>query len=107
MNRVIFLVDGFNFYHSLEEVGAFHKYKWIDYSKLAKLFVTKKDEIVDVFYFTAYHPIRQDKVNRHKIFIDALKMKGVNVIFGKFKMRDKECFFVERGIKLLKKSKPM
>jgi uncharacterized LabA/DUF88 family protein len=91
MNRVIFLIDGFNFYHSLISEGRFHKYKWIDYSELVKFFVTSKDQIVDIMYFTSYAFWDQEKKKRHKILIDALRLKGVKIVFGKFKMRDKEC----------------
>ena len=32
----------------------YNKYKWLDYSTLAKRFVSKQDQIVGIFYFTAY-----------------------------------------------------
>ena len=39
MNRVIAYIDGFNVYHSLDQVQPYHKYKWIDYWQLASCFV--------------------------------------------------------------------
>lgn len=91
MNRVSFFIDGFNFYHSLESKSRYRKYKWIDYSKLVKFFVTSKDQIVDIIYFTSYAFWDQEKKKRHKILVDALRLRGVKIVFGKFKIRDKKC----------------
>lgn len=91
MRRVAFLIDGFNVYHSLDFPKKYRKYKWLDYSELAKCFITKTDKIVGIYYFTAYADWNPEKVKRHDIYIDALKHKGVEVVLGKFKMRDKWC----------------
>jgi hypothetical protein len=48
MKRIIFLIDGFNVYHALDSEPKYHKYKWLDYSALAKCFVSPKDPIVDI-----------------------------------------------------------
>jgi hypothetical protein len=53
MSRIKFFIDGFNVYHALERKASYHKYKWLDYSKLASLFVRRQDKIVEVLYFTA------------------------------------------------------
>ncbi len=53
MSRIKVFIDGFNVYHALEHDAKYHKYKWLDYSKLASLFVRRQDQIVDVLYFTA------------------------------------------------------
>jgi uncharacterized LabA/DUF88 family protein len=91
MNRVAFFIDGFNVFHALDEKKSYHKYKWLDYSKLAKCFVKSKERIADVYYFTAYAEWNQDKKARHQLLIRALDMQGVNIVLGKFKLRDKEC----------------
>jgi len=91
MARVSFFIDGFNVFHSLDSVGAYHKYKWLDYSALAKCFVSAKDTITDIYYFTAYADWEPAKKARHQLLIRALTMKGVNIVFGKFKLRDKYC----------------
>ena len=91
MNRVIFFIDGFNFYHSLMSEKRLHKFRWIDYGKLVRLFVTSNDQIVEIIYFTSYAFWDQQKQKKHKALIDALRLKGVNIVFGKFKIRDKKC----------------
>jgi uncharacterized LabA/DUF88 family protein len=91
MNRVSFFIDGFNVYHALDYDKSFHKYKWLDYSALAKCFVSTTDTITDIYYFTSYADWKPSKVERHKLLVNALTMKGVKVILGKFKIRDKEC----------------
>ncbi|KQC09143.1 MAG: hypothetical protein APR62_03115 [Smithella sp. SDB] len=96
MNRVSFFIDGFNVFHALDCEKSYHKYKWLDYSALAKCFVSSRDTIADIFYFTAYAEWSQDKKMRHQLLIRALTMKGVKIVLGKFKLRDKECRLCRR-----------
>lgn len=91
MNRVSFFIDGFNVFHALDSQKAYHKYKWLDYSALAKCFVSSKDIIADIYYFTAYADWEPAKKARHQLLIRALTLKGVKIVFGKFKIRDKHC----------------
>src|SRR3989339_1276121 len=91
MNRLIFLFDGFNVYHALQKHKKYHKYKWLDYAALAKAFAKKTDEIVSINYFTAYWTWKQDSYIRHQDYIAALKTRGVKVILGKYKERNRLC----------------
>ena len=91
MNRVSFFIDGFNLYHALDSNPAYHKYKWLDFDKLVRCYLTKKDELTDIFYFTAYITWDPPKLNRHKLFVQASRTRNVKIIFGKFKRRDKFC----------------
>ncbi len=91
MNRVSFFIDGFNVYHALDDHKSFHKFKWLDYSALAKCFVSSKDTITDIYYFTSYADWEPDKKARHQLLIRALTKQGVKIVFGKFKLRDKHC----------------
>lgn len=93
MNRVIFLIDGFNLYHSLiDELNKFPpRYKWLDLSKLANCFITKKDLIVDILYFTAYAVWNEQKVARHKRYIRALESRKVKTILGNYRPVKKKC----------------
>jgi len=75
MEKVIFFIDGFNLYHSIAN-KRFNKYKWIDLSELAKNFITKKEHIEEIYYFTALTPWSPDKTNRHKIFIKVQELRG-------------------------------
>jgi len=92
MNKnVIFFIDGFNLYHAINASRKYHKYKWLNLSKLANLYITKNEKIVDILYFTALATWNQDKVKKHKLFIRANELNGVHVIYGEFKKRDKFC----------------
>lgn len=91
MNRVSFFIDGFNVFHALDCEKSYHKYKWLDYSALARCFISSKDTIADIYYFTAYAHWEPAKMARHQLLIRALTLKGVKIVFGKFKMRDKRC----------------
>lgn len=96
MNKVLFLIDGFNVYHAFDEKQEYHKYKWLDYFALAKCFVTKNDKIVDVILFTAYVPWDPNKKCRHKKLTQALESKGVKIVLGKFKHIDRKCRLCHR-----------
>jgi uncharacterized LabA/DUF88 family protein len=91
MKRVMFFIDGFNVYHALADKKAYRKYLWLDYSALANCFVSPKDKIVDIFYFTAYATWNPKKVARHKMLVTAWRMKGIEPVFGRFKLKDKNC----------------
>jgi uncharacterized LabA/DUF88 family protein len=91
MNRIAFFIDGFNLYHALLNNPAYNKYKWLNYFELAKLYITKKDSIVDVFYFTALAHWNSDKVKRHKLYIKALENAGVKTVYGEFKRKTRKC----------------
>lgn len=96
MNRVLFLIDGFNVYHALDEKQEYHKYKWIDYFALARCFVTRNDKIIDVILFTAYVRWNTDKKLRHKKLTQALESRGVKIALGKFKPTTKRCRICKR-----------
>jgi uncharacterized LabA/DUF88 family protein len=100
MKRIMFFIDGFNVYHALDANKKYHKYKWLDYSALAKCFVTSKDKIVDILYFSAYADWDPGKKARHQLLIRALRMRGVKIVYGKFKMRDKKCRLCSRTYKI-------
>jgi uncharacterized LabA/DUF88 family protein len=100
MNRVSFFIDGFNVYHALDDEEKYHKYKWLDYSALAKCFISGKDTLADIYYFTAYAEWDPEKKARHQLLIRALTMKGVKIVFGKFKMRDKRCRICHKVYKI-------
>jgi uncharacterized LabA/DUF88 family protein len=90
MEKVIFFIDGFNLYHALAN-KRFYRYKWLDLYSLAEKFITKKDKIEGIYYFTALATWSADKLRRHKIFIKAQELKGIKVIYGEFRKKDKRC----------------
>lgn len=100
MNRVLFLIDGFNVYHAPQKQKKYHRYKWLDYLALSKCFVTRKDTITDVILFTAYHPSDRGKKQLHMALVRALKSKKIKIVFGKFKLRDRFCPLCKRHFRI-------
>lgn len=91
MEKVIFFIDGFNLYHALLDNKRLNQYKWLDLTSLTHKFILKTDKIEDIYYFTALTTWSPDKVKRHKDFIKAQEIKGVKIIYGEFKRKDKLC----------------
>ena len=98
MARIVAFIDGFNLYHSIARPRNFRNYKWLNLRKLVECFVTKSDEIKEVFYFTAYANWRPESAARHKHYVRALEFKKITPVFGQFKRRDKFCT-IELSIK--------
>lgn len=89
-NRIIVLIDGFNYYHKLKEYQQkFNKcVKWLDYRSLVESWLTESDDKdnLQIYYFSALAKWRgADSVNRHKIYIKALEKRGILPIYGEFK----------------------
>jgi len=89
--KVCIFIDGFNLYHALDGNPAYHRYKWLDVSKMAKLFLPSNDELQKVYHFTAYPTWMADKTIRHKLYVQALKSTGVEIVLGAFRRRDLFC----------------
>ncbi len=89
MPRIVALVDGFNLYHSFEESQNFQRLKWINIDKLVKTYFPKGVE--RFFILPPQLPWDADKVARHKVLIKALESTGVEMVYGKFKERDRKC----------------
>jgi uncharacterized LabA/DUF88 family protein len=91
MNRVVVFIDGFNLYHALDANAAYHKYKWLNLDKFCRCFISPKDTVVDIFYFTSYVTWDPKKLARHQIYVRALQFVGVKPVFGAFRMKDIKC----------------
>jgi uncharacterized LabA/DUF88 family protein len=95
--RVMFFIDGFNVYHSLQayhpqkKTLPYRKYLWLDFLALAQGFIRKQDLLCGVYYFTAYATWKPHSMKRHRLLIDALKNRGVQVVMGRFKDKDAHC----------------
>lgn len=101
MNRISFLIDGFNLYHSVVDLQRIHKTgsKWLDIRQLCKSYVYlfgKDAKLDSVHYFSAlaHHLLPSDPgmVTRHRQFIRCLEDTGVIPQLAKFK---KKVFFCE------------
>jgi len=106
MKRVVVLIDGYNVYHALDEWKELRKYKWLDYSKLIFSMVSKKDKIVGIHYFTSLMTWKPEKVAKHKIFIKANELHGVNVVYGKYKDKDRFCPYCRKEYKSHEEKQP-
>jgi uncharacterized LabA/DUF88 family protein len=99
MSRYCFYVDGFNVYYALEENPAFHKYKWLDYRKLAEFVVGAKDTIAGIYYFTTFVKWHHESVERHKRYISALRSAGVEIVQGRFLEKYIKCHKCQKYFK--------
>jgi len=91
MERIAYFFDGFNNYHAIDEEECYHKYKWLDYYKLAEIFTKKSQHIASVTYFTSYCNWKSESKKRHQDYVSALRTRNVNIIFGKFKRKTRKC----------------
>lgn len=100
MNKLIFLIDGFNVYHSILTLQRQTRYctKWLDLAALCKSYVHhfgKDAKIESIYYFSAlphYLSSRKpDKIKRHQRYISCLESTNVIVELGRFKEKDVYC----------------
>lgn len=85
MIKVNAYIDGFNLYHALKNLQN-QKLKWLDLHKLLSSYLSEEEEIQDIYYFSAFaHHIDKATVQRHQVYVDALKTKGIHFISGNFK----------------------
>ncbi|MFN3662808.1 NYN domain-containing protein [Yoonia sp.] len=83
-------IDGFNLYHAIDDLGE-NFLKWTDYWRLGETIIPSKSEtLVKVCYCTAYYPDEKKKW-RHQTFLNALKIKGVDVQLGHYVHEDASC----------------
>lgn len=90
MRNAVFC-DGFNLYHAISSGPCPSKYKWLDLRKLASAFIKSSDEITRIFYFSSLAVWDEKKVERHRLYIRALKSDGVQVILGAFRRKEVRC----------------
>jgi uncharacterized LabA/DUF88 family protein len=98
MNRVTFLVDGFNLYHSIRDLGRFQKLrvKWLNIHSLCSSFlylIGKDANLAEIYYFSAfaYHLNDPNVIKRHQDYIECLKSTGIIPEMGRFKPKDVTC----------------
>lgn len=103
VKRVIFFVDGFNLYHSIDELNWYpakkkytnskHHLKWLNIWSLCKALIhPKEDELIEGYYFSAYAGwIDKDAQNRHRSYVKALQSTGIKTMMGTFKKKPRKC----------------
>jgi uncharacterized LabA/DUF88 family protein len=101
MNRTVFLIDGFNLYHSVREAaealggrGA----KWLNIKALCESYlhlVGGQARLENVYYFSALAKHLEsrdpDVTRRHRTFLDCLRSTGVIIELARFKERKVSC----------------
>lgn len=102
MNRTIFLVDGFNLYHSLVQAqldAGGTSAKWLNLKSLCCAFLPLVGRVSGerafperIYYFSA-PPIHrsQGKQDRHTLYVRCLRATGINVELGRFKSKTRNC----------------
>lgn len=101
MNSTVFLIDGFNLYHSIVDLGKDthgSSFKWLNIRSLCESYLYKvgnNAQLKDIFYFSAVpnYLISSDpgKVQRHELYLEALKSTNIKVILGRFKRHEALC----------------
>lgn len=85
--RVIFYIDGFNFYYGLKHKN-WKKYYWLDLISFCERFLKDYQELTQVNYFTAI-PVNKGKQERQDLFLSANKLNHKFSLFlGKFLVKD-------------------
>ena len=100
VNRTVFLVDGFNLYHSVldgERVLG-RSMRWLDVSSLCSSYLHAlpgKSVLQGVVHFSALpHHLeakRPGVVHRQMRYLEALRATGVETRLGQFKRRERMC----------------
>ena len=90
MNRrqkVEVYIDGYSLYHPIKDLNKPHL-KWLNLWELSDSFVPSRTHVLsNVFYFSAIARWRRRSAKRHRIYINALESKNVQVVLGEFKER--------------------
>lgn len=90
MRRVIVYIDGFNLYHSIDDLKQPHL-KWLDIRALAESLLRKGENLKAVKYFSAFATWMPDRFARHRAYTDALMARGVIVHMAQFKEKPRRC----------------
>ena len=104
MQRIIFYIDGFNFYFGIRRARKINsewgKCYWIDMVKLCESFLGENQCLEKVVYFTAT-PLSQEKSSRQSAFLNANKLTNAErfeVVRGKYMEKNFECPFCHSNI---------
>ncbi len=90
MRRTNVYVDGFNLYHALDDLGD-DSLKWLCLRRLSESIIGERETLNSVKYFSAYANWIPEAAQRHRAYVDALKVEGVKFIPGQFKKKFLKC----------------
>ena len=83
--KVNVYVDGFNIYHNIKNIWHKDEYKRLDLYSLCLQFITKDQELWEIFYFTAYTSRNKGKLEKQKKYIRALSHSSVKIILWSYR----------------------
>ena len=89
--RAIAYVDGFNLYHAIDGLNLPHL-KWTDLRALARSFLRNSQTLDTVKYYMAFATWLPDAYARHREYVTALRVSGVEVYLSEFRDRPSECY---------------
>lgn len=90
--RVSVFVDGFNFYHAVDDLGK-HHLKWVNIRTLCEQFAPRPQYTLNhIYYFSAFATWRPDAYARHREYVKALKSVGVTTVMARFKEKFRQCY---------------
>lgn len=89
--RAALYVDGFNLYHSLDDLKQPHL-KWLDLAAVARLLVAgRPEDVVRIVFCTAIRTDDPSRITRHRAYVRALESTGVVVLRGYFAEEQRRC----------------
>jgi len=66
--------------------------KWLDIRALVGHFIRPSAQMIsDIHYFSAFATWLPSAVGRHYAYVDALKVRDINVVMGQFKAKSRNC----------------
>lgn len=97
--RTVFLIDGFNLYHSIVDIAKYHdglNVRWLNIFSMCKSYlhlIGKEATIESIYYFSAlaYHLNDPDIITRHETYIKCLRETGIIDKLGRFKPKIIRC----------------
>ncbi|WP_198384306.1 NYN domain-containing protein [Roseomonas sp. KE2513] len=89
--RAALYVDGFNLYHSLDDLKQPHL-KWLNIAAVARLLVAgRPEDVVRIVFCTAIRMDDPGRIGRHRAYVRALEGVGVVVLKGYFAEERRKC----------------
>ena len=89
--RSAFYIDGFNFYHAIDELND-QSLKWCNLWALAQSIIPNVSEsLVKVAFYSAFYPGTTQQRWRHEQYKHALENVGVETVFGHFIGEKMDC----------------
>ncbi|MGO8916054.1 MAG: NYN domain-containing protein [Stellaceae bacterium] len=88
--KVACYVDGFNLYHSIDDLRKPYL-KWLNIMSLAQSLCRPGEELVKVAYFSAYATWLPPQYARHRLYVTELMAAGVECHMAQFNVRTVSC----------------